>query len=179
MANKNRSADNYYYAGGKKIALKPARDLLAIDSQAFLDSTLPDNVRKAVEIASKSLAHGVRLVDRKALSRTPNIVKSLTDADLLHPVYRSGKSVLIGLPEVRIEEARGGTHEKLLKQWLTRHADKTSVAHSQYGQITLRPLSGKASDALAMANNIAEEVEPEMVQSNFIRIVPRPSSVMD
>ena len=80
------------------------------------------------------------------------------------------------MPEVRVEESRP-TKQKRLEEWITSHSEQALVRSRHEGQIVLEPVSGQGEDALAMANALMEEMNPEMAQARFVRVLPRPSTL--
>jgi len=177
MRTASAGGDYYYYAGGQRVQLIPADDLLAIDDQSFAVADLPQAVRAAVERLARPLTSGVRLLERAALGDDPDVIRAMQQAHVLQPVFRSQGAVVVVLPEVRVEEGRGGAKQQRLERWLTEHARHTLIESQSDGRITVRPTSGYGGDALSIANALAEDVKPEMAQARFVRIVPRPSPI--
>ena len=163
----------YYYADGQRVALTPADDLLALDEQHEAVAGLSPEERAKLEEASRPLRGGLRLVPSDALARATRA--ALERAGALQPVFRAHGSVVVALPEVRIEESRPDAQERL-KAWVASHGNKAVVRSQSDGAMVLAPVSGHGEDALALANALAEEVAPEMAQPRFIRVTPRPSA---
>jgi hypothetical protein len=176
--NKDRSDEravvNYYYADHERIELTPAEDLLAIEERSWAVAQVPAPIRQAVEKAARRITSEVRLLERSSLEN-PKVVGTLENAGVLQPVYRSQGAILVVLPEIRVEETRLARQQQL-RAWLKSHAADMFVEDKNAGRLTLRPVSGDGGDALALANALAEEVGPEMVQARFVRITPRPSA---
>jgi hypothetical protein len=150
----------YYYTGGTKIRLAPADDLYAVGHD------------KAVGVAGgmvgRSLGGGLRLVTRAQLG-------AAAAAKPTYPVYRAQGATLVVLPEVRVEESRAAQRAEL-DRWLAAHGESVAVVSRDDDRVVLRPVSGSGEDALAIANDLAEEVGPELAQARFIRVVPRPEA---
>ena len=51
---------------------------------------------------------------------------------------------------------------------------QTEIASERRGQFVLRPRSGLGQDALRIANEITEQVHPELSQVRLLRVTPRP-----
>src|SRR5436305_15327177 len=91
---------SYYYAGGKRVPLQHAPDLIAVD-EARLAAKLPDLLASDAALsAGRPLRAGIRLVERGALSA--DTAGRLRDAGVTQPVFRAEGSVLVALPEVRV-----------------------------------------------------------------------------
>lgn len=157
------SSERYYYAGGKRIELSPADDLCAVGDpeKAGLKPLTAD--------IGRSLGGGLRLLSKGELA-----VQKFTNPSICkYPVFRSGGVILVALPEVRIEESRESKWEKLNK-WLERHRDDVTILRRDDDRLVLSPVSGSGADALTIANDLTEEIGPEMAEARFIRITPRP-----
>jgi hypothetical protein len=76
------------------------------------------------------------------------------------------------LPEVRVEESRGAKR-KHLADWLESHAQETVVTSRSADRFVLQPKSGYGGDALTLANQLTEQVGPELAQARFLRLLPR------
>src|SRR4051794_19973893 len=63
----------YYYAGGKKILLTPATDVVAVDEARLRPARLPPAVRSALKVASRPLAEQIRLVEKSKLVESSHI----------------------------------------------------------------------------------------------------------
>jgi len=173
---KDPTTSRYYYAGGEKVALAPADDLFAVDERALSSAAMPAAVESALRKSVQSLSGGVGLVNRADLGLHANAaVQALEAAGATHPVYRSQGAVVVVLPEVRVEESRG-PKRKHLTDWLASHATETVVTSRSEDRFVLQPKSGQGGDALTLANQLTEQVGPELAQARFLRVVPRPST---
>jgi hypothetical protein len=158
------SSDRYYYAGGKRIELSPADDLCAVS-----DPEKAGFEPLATEIG-RSLGGGLRLLSKGELA-----VQKFTNPSICkYPVFRSHGAILVALPEVRIEESRVSKWEKL-NNWLDKHRDDVTILSRDDDRLVLSPVSGSGADALTIANDLTEEIGPEMAQARFIRVTPRPN----
>lgn len=177
-SHREKSADGeYYYADGKRVKLDRADDLLAVDGRRLDAADLSASVRAAVERVARPLVSGMRLLDCAALD-DPDALRAIAKTCVLHPVFRSHGAILVVLPEVRVEESRGAAKQRRLKEWLETHAANAVIKSQDDGCFTIELTSGYGGDALALANALAEEVNPEMAQAHFVRVVQRPSSTM-
>jgi hypothetical protein len=167
----------YYYAGGQRVHLTRADDLVAVDKRRLAKEHIGDEIRIEVEKVSKPLMGGISLVSLTDLgSDAEKMVKVLKKAGALQPVYKADGAILVALPEVRVEETRKVQQEKLEK-WLKAHAAATEVQRSDDGPMVVKPASGDGDDALMLANALTEAVQPELVQPRFLRVTPRPSTI--
>jgi hypothetical protein len=173
---KSGSGDEaYYYAGGERIDLTPAADLLAVDEEKLSGKEVSESVRSAVEKAARSRMSGIALVHRADLGdRAAAVEEALTRAGALQPVFQAGGATLVALPEVRVEETRAGTQRRL-ERWLESHAESATVESRGEERIVLKAASGYGGDALKIANELAEAVGPEMAQPRFLRLTAKPS----
>jgi hypothetical protein len=165
-------ADFYYYANGELIQLTPETELLAVDEQHLTEAALPEAVREEVRKAAKPLRAGIQLVRLGALS--PQVEAILKESKALQPVFRAEGALLVVLPEVRVEETRPKERARLVK-WIESHTEQLSVHSERDGRFVLAPASGHGEDALNMARQLNEEVEPELAQPRFVRVVQHPS----
>ncbi len=165
MAKKSTPARAYYYAGGEKIELTPADDLFAVESGDT------GTVAGASRETGRALTGNLRLVTKDERPK----VKGLVGSKLKYPVFRAEGAIVVVLPEVRVEESRKGQRAKLDK-WLAKHSDDVTVVSRDDDRLVLSPASGSGADALKMANDLAEEIGPEMAQARFIRVTPRPNT---
>ena len=164
----------YYYAGGQKIELTPADDLLAVDERRLAGA---GEVEGLVKQAARPLTGGIALVERKDLgARAAEVEATLRRAGALQPVYRAQGAVLVALPEVRVEESRPAKQGPL-EEWLRSNEARAKVASRGDGRLVIEPASGYGGDALAIAGALSEQVGPEMAQPRFLRVTPRPSTM--
>jgi hypothetical protein len=169
---KDVANSRYYYAGGEKVALTPADDLVAVDERAL--SSVPKAVENALRQNVQPLSGGVALLNRADLGADAHAAMQVLEAaGAIHPVYRAQGALLVALPEVRVEETRGAKRKRLT-DWLASHAKEAVVTLHGEDRLVLQPKSG--SDALKLANELTEQVGPELAQARFLRVVPRPST---
>lgn len=160
---------SYYYAGGKRVPLNRAADLIAVDV-ARLESQLPDLLASDSGLrAGRPLRDGIRLLERDSLS--PATITRLQDAGVTQPVFRAQGSIVVALPEVRVED---GSATKLAKARAA--AEGKAKADADEGRLTLRPSSDNGADAIALANELVEQLDVASATPRFIRVVPRPGT---
>ncbi len=164
-------SDCYYYAGGEKVPLTPAADLLAIDQAAATKGALDQLV---AGLACKALTSGVSLVNLDQVSAHDHT--ALKGAGALRPVFRAEGAILVALPEIRVEESRPDRVKKL-KDWLAKHHSDVDVESTRDGRFTIRTKSGSGEDALALSNTLVEELGAQVSQVRFVRVIPRPGTV--
>jgi hypothetical protein len=164
----------YYYAGGKKVELTPAEDLLAVDERRLAGA---GEVEGLVKQSARQRAGGMVLVERKDLgAKAAEVVDALRRAGALQPVYRAQGAILIALPEVRVEESRAAKQGSL-EEWLRSNEASATVASRGEGTLVIAAASGYGGDALGIANALSEQVGPEMAQPRFLRVTERPSAM--
>ena len=159
----------YYYAGGKRVTLEPATDLIAVD-EARLAEKLPDLLSSDAALRSgKALGGGIRLLEREALA--PATLARLQSSGVTQPVFRQQGAVMIALPEVRVEDDSAATLAKVRK---FAASENVSITDDAPGRLTLRPSSPDGGDALSLAAELSEQFKPASASPRFVRIVPRP-----
>src|SRR5262249_12433392 len=137
MAKTAIGEPRYYYAGGKKIPLAPATDLVAVDTRA-LPAALPKPVAAAVRESISPLSGEVRLIKGPDLGiEAAATIRALEEAGATHPVFRAGDTVLVVLPEVRVEESRPGAKQKNLSNWLASNSDVAVVKSRDQERLVL------------------------------------------
>jgi len=160
----------YYYAGGKRVTLEPATDLIAVD-EARLAEKLPDLLTSDKDLLSgKALSGGIRLVERQALA--PATLERLQNAGVTQPVFRQQGAVMVALPEVRVEDDDEARLAKVRKSAASKNV---SITQDAAGRLTLRLLSADGGDAVSLAAQLIEHFKPASASPRFVRIVPRPA----
>lgn len=160
MEKRPKSQEPYYYAGGQRIGLTAAHDLVALDDDAAKHADAPPG---------RSLTDGLCLVPREDLRNA----RLADEQAAKYPVFRAQGAILVALPEVRVEESRPDKRDQI-QSWLKQHDRDIKVVSQDEDRVVLKPVSGSGEDALAIANALAEQVGPEMAQAQFIRVTPRP-----
>ena len=163
--------DSYYYAGGKKLELARDDEFVALDQRAATSSGVDVRALASAEGARRGAA-GVLLLPRALLDKQQ--VDSLREAGALLPVFRRDRAILVALPEVRVE-FDDAKERKAVKALLSVTAD-VSVTQDESDVLVVRPSSGDAADALALANRIHEDARPAAASVRFIQFVPKPGS---
>jgi hypothetical protein len=158
----------YFYAAGKRVTLVVESSLWALDTEALSLAPIADTIRARI------LTDAHQLRGKYVLARLPApLLAVLRAVHAAHPVYRAADAVLVALPEVRVEETRPERLRRL-HAWLDARAGSIEVSEPEIGRITLRPSSGSAEEALAIANELHEEITPELAEARFIRSVESP-----
>src|SRR5262245_55106588 len=93
------SVKRHFYAGGERHVLEPAEDWLAIDTRAAAAAGLGGEI--ATLPAGSKLPGGIILVDRADCP--DDLSARIEAAGAAHPAYRSGRAVIVLMPEVRVE----------------------------------------------------------------------------
>jgi len=163
----------YYIAGGEKIPLEVDEGLVAVDTaSSALRASLKGKDRSELARHGTDLAKGVVLVDREGLPERLQHV--LTGKEGMLPVYRHGSSLIVVMPEVRVEDESEGATDRLHKFLAGSGVPASEIVEAGEGRFVIKPRSGKGEDALELANAIAEKLEPAVSQARFLRIVRRP-----
>jgi ubiquinone biosynthesis protein UbiJ len=157
--------DAYYWAGGRKIHLEPAGDVVVdMDSEAAGQAA---STARSLRAGGRALTGSMVMVSRAAAEEA--LGEAAASAPGVHPVYRAQDDTLIAvLPEVRVE----GDARSL--QEIERALGAAHVTERTDERLVLAPDSGRGEDALALANRIAERGGADVAQARFIRVVARP-----
>lgn len=158
----------YFYAGGERHELQPVEDRLAIDVRAASEAGLGDVVRK-VKSASR-LPSGMTVIERASIDDAT--IERLNAAGVVQPVYRYGPSLVVLMPEVRVE-LEGAQHDDAVRAVAASVVD-AELTDDTPERLSLRPLSGRGEDALDLANFIYEQARPASSTVRMLQIVPKP-----
>jgi hypothetical protein len=96
MATK-KARDEYYYAGGKRVALKSALDLIGVDDARLAEKLPTLQASDAALRKGTPLRGGIRLVRVDDLE--PDTLERLRKAAVTQPVFRQDGAILVALPE--------------------------------------------------------------------------------
>ena len=158
----------YYYAGGERVRLQPDSRVAVDLARAGPPASPARSWARAYE-GEAPLRGEIRLVDRGEI---PDDVFAELDAQsAIHPVYTHGDATIVILPEVRVELDDGKLR---LSDLVDKYADAARITEGKYGQVTLLPMSGKGEDAMRLANEIYEKMQPKSAQARFLRVTARP-----
>lgn len=161
--------DAYYFAGGERIALRADPEHVGVDLEraGSLRRTRQKQLRKTGQV----LRGEVVLLEAGDIE--PDELEALEAEGALLPAYRADDATIVVLPEVRVElkDAREAhrVRRKLEKAGLV---DPKSV-EERGGRLSFAPDSGRAEDALRLANDLYEDLKPSASQARFLRVVPR------
>jgi len=165
----------YYYASGHRVDLTLAETWLAIDTRQFKAARTSPRLQAALLKDAHPLRGELILVKRQAL--TPKQLDVLTRHGAAHPVFQSNGALLIALPEVRVEESSSQRLRALLR-WIREHGDVAEIVEDGGEKIVLRPTSGRGADAITLANQLNEQIGPELAQPRFLRVVKHFDAVL-
>jgi hypothetical protein len=168
MPSSGNQTGYYYYASGKPIDLTLDETWLAIDTRQFKAARTSPRLQAALLKDAHPLRGDLILVKRQAL--TPKQLDALTRQAAVHPVFHSQGALLVALPEVRVEESSSQRRRALLR-WIREHGDVAQVVEDNGERIVLRPTSGQGADAITLANQLYEQIGPELAQPRFLRVV--------
>ena len=160
----------YYYANGQKIKLEPVDEFRAIDPHRIRSGTkLRRDVEKLIRDTGSRAYRNVSIVPTEAVP--VEMSEELSTRNAFQPVYKRGDSMMIFLPEVRIEEDRP-EYRKKIQSMLKKLEPDLSIDQRSY-RTKVKPKSGRGADALDLANEIQETVAPDFVQARMLRVTPR------
>ncbi|GAA2631703.1 hypothetical protein [Paractinoplanes durhamensis] len=153
----------YYWAGKQRIPLAATR-LVAVDVPAAERAKLWSG-----DVTGEPVTGGIVLVPAAAL--TPQLIERLRKAGAAHPVLEHDDTLLVVLPEVRVDTGGAGTAATVRAAAAAYEGD-VDVEQTRPGQLVLRPASGRGEDALDLANYVYEHAGPAAAQARFLRITP-------
>jgi hypothetical protein len=150
--------DIFYHANGKKVPLRRAKDFIAVSRGAA-----PNLPADAIHVGKLSVVPKAAAGDDayKAIEAMPEA----------QAVYQYGGTLMVPLPEVRIEDSRPEVLDAAEK-WLHTNEKVTKVVRDDYG-IAFVPVSGSADDAVALANDAQRKTGAETAQPNFLRLTQK------
>jgi hypothetical protein len=161
---------DYYYASGKPIRLTLDEGWVAVDARRCEAADPAGSLEAVLRDVSRPLRGDLVLVPRDALSSRQH--DALAKQGAIQPVFHAEGARLVALPEVRVEESSPQC-QQALHHWLRQHGHEAEIIEDRGDRLVLRPTSGRGQDALALANELTEQVGPEMAQPRFLRIVNR------
>ena len=164
------AGSNYYYAAGKRIPLALDEEYVAVDLPKARQALGP--AAEKVQAAFRTLRANTVMGKRSDLSQ--KILSLLEAASALHPVYREGDVQLVALPEVRVEMEKS-QHTRVLG-FFQECRVPVSIERDEDEMAVVKPTSGKGADAVALANDIYEQIHPKAAQVRFLRVVPKPNT---
>lgn len=170
MISPSSPSGDYYYASGKRIPLTVDEDWVAVDARRSKEAGYAVNLQQGRDDDSRPLRGDLVLVRLGTIPRRQ--LHPLSQKGAIQPVFKVDGAKLVALPEVRVEESSPGRQEEI-HQWLRQHTDAAEIVEDRGDRIVLRPTSGRGRDALLLANDLTEQVGPEMAQPRFLRIVDR------
>ena len=160
------SAALYYYASGQRVALELDTAHLALDLSALRGAQ-----RAALGRAGRELSAQVVLFDTasapdaKAMAAAPGAVAL--------PVFRSGSTLLVALPEVRVEDEDAEALERV-SCWLAEQPRQGSVTETRNGRMTLHPGPALDHDSVALAREVVERCGVASASPRLLRVTPAP-----
>lgn len=158
----------HYWAGGERHALEPAADWLAIDTRAADEAGLGREVA-ALPVGS-TLPSGMIFVERADCD--DDLCTRLSAAGAAREAYRSGRALVVLMPEVRLEIDEGRDGDAL--RAVEASGVPAEITDEGSGRMTLRPRSGKGEDALDLANYLHKHLRPAASSVRMLQVVPKP-----
>jgi hypothetical protein len=156
----------YYWARAEKVPLDDT-SLVAVDVPAARRARLWDG-------ELEDAAAGARRADDLVLVPTAELPAELRDrlweACAVQPVFGHDDTLLVVLPEVRVEAGDADT-AAAVSSAVRDYAADVAVEQPAPGRFVLRPRSGRGEDALELANHVYERARPTAVQARFLRVV--------
>ena len=158
----------YYYAGGQRIDLEPDDRYVAVDEKAADAAGI--RVDEPGESASRRLHGGVIVSPRSGFSDAR--LERLWQAGALRPVYRRHQSMVVPLPEIRVEYDNP-KQRAAVKAAIPTAPCGAEISDENADGLVLRPTSGRSDDALALANYIYENARPAAASVRFVQFLPK------
>ena len=165
----------YYYASGHPVELTLDETWLAIDTGQLKAAGITPRQEAALLKDAHPLRGQLILVKRQAIP--PKKLGVLSRRGVAQPVFNSNGALLIALPEVRVEESSSQRRRALLR-WIREHGDVVEIVEDNGAKIVLRPTSGHGVEAIAVANQLNEQIGLELAQPRFVRVVKHFDAVL-
>lgn len=166
----------YYWAQGKKIPLEYTPQI-AVDVPAATRADLWNGeLATAATDLGAQVTEDLMLVPATELSRT--LRDRLEEASAVQPVFRHDDTLLVALPEVRVETrdpAEAAALWSAVKDW----GSDVVVEQPKPGRFVLKPTSRLGQEALELANYVSERVKPDAAQARFVRVVADSAGPID
>lgn len=156
----------YYWAREEKVPLEDT-SLVAVDVPAAKRARLWGG---ALEDAAAGAERAEDLVLVPAAELPAELRDRLREAGAVQPVLGHDDTLLVVLPEVRVETGDADT-AAAVSAAVRDYAADVAVEQPAPGRFVLRPSSGRGEDALKLANHIYERARPDAAQARFLRIV--------
>ena len=168
--------DLYYYSGGKRIALEFDTKHVAIDLDRIESTALREEIEAVLEETEETgkttrLRRKLHLAYKKDVRQ--GLRTRLEKTGALQPVFRHGRTLMVALPEVRIEVEKRKEGSSI-EQMFGNEGPDVEIVNDQGNRLTIRPMTGSGLDALRLANEVEETTQPLMAQARFVRVVPKP-----
>ena len=158
----------YYYANGTRHALDPVTDRVAIDARAAERAGL--TARLASVAVESKLPAGMTIVLKSGLDA--DLTTKLTAAGALQPVYRTGSTLVVLVPEVRVELDAGQADAAMAA--IKGATIASEITGTSAERISLKPVSCRGEDALRLANHIYETAHPAASTVRMLSVAARP-----
>jgi hypothetical protein len=156
----------YYWARAEKVPLEDT-SLVAVDVPAAKRARLWDG---ALEDAAAGARRAEDLVVVPTAGLPAELRDRLREAGAVQPVFGHDDTLLVVLPEVRVETGDADT-AAAVSSAVRDSAVDVAVEEPAPGRFVLRPRSGRGEDALELANYVYERVRPDAAQARFLRVV--------
>jgi hypothetical protein len=158
----------YYWAQDEKVPLHDT-SLVAVDVPAAKRARLWDG-----ELEDVAAGAGARRAEDLLLVPAAELPAELHDrlreAGAVQPVLGHDDTLLVVLPEVRVEAGDADTAAAVSSAVRDSGVD-VAVEERVPGRFVLRPRSGRGEDALELANHVYERARPDASQARFLRVV--------
>lgn len=161
----------YYFADGKRVPLEVDREHVAVDLRHAAAQRLSAARRSSLTKGGVTLRRGLVLVDTDDLARSEREI--LDSAGALLPAFKSSGALVVVLPEVRAE-GRDRAQLARIHEFLSCHDVDPASVKERGSRVSFAPRSGRALDALQLANQLYDEIAPAASQTRFLRVVRKP-----
>jgi len=159
---------SYYWARAEKVPLDDT-SLVAVDVPAARRAGLWGGALAAAA-AGPGPGRPADLLLGPAAALPADLRDRLREAGAAQPVLGHDDTLLVVLPEVRVETGDADTAAAVSAAVRDFAAD-VAVERPAPGRFVLRPRSGRGEDALELANHVYERARPDAAQARFVRIV--------
>jgi hypothetical protein len=154
------SRATYYYAQGERIGLEPDSAHVAVQRPP---ASAPKRRAAPLPAAGRALGGDVWL---HAAGEAPPTGQRL-------PVFRSGRTLVVALPEVRVEDEDPTALARAL-QWAQEAEGRAELLEARPGRLTLRAGPALDHDGVALARELVERCGVASASPRLLRVSPPP-----
>lgn len=161
---------HYYYSNNEQVVLEDDDEFMAFDLNVI--KRVPKEVKSFVANHAEQLRKSVYLFCRKDL--TDEVKELIDEYQAWRPVFRSGDSLLVLLPEIRVHDDSLDDLEKRVEAWVRKHVAVAQMKPDRRGRVVVEPIVKSGVGALEIANSLIEDLKVESAVPRMIQKLRAP-----